>query len=103
MDYLFLFFSHIHQETFLSESVHILIKEEPSFFEHFYLFLLPREILELAESKQMLVILKNSLIEHNNKWDTLMVEKIIENIEKNGYVIELYRQKHLEYLMSEKN
>ena len=103
MDYLFLFFSHIHQDTFHSESVHILTKEEPSFFDRIYLFLLPREILELAESKQMLDILKNALIENNNKCDALMVEQIIENIEKNGYAIKLYRQKHLEYLMSEKN
>ena len=103
MDYLFLFFSHNHQGTFHSESVHILTKEEPSFFDRIYLFLLPREILELAESKQMLDILKNALIENNNKYDALMVEEIIENIEKNGYAIKLYRQKHLEYLMSEKN
>ena len=60
------------------------------------LYLLPEELLSLAESKFML---KNLLKKQKNSSVKIMIKRVIEKVKKKK-VIKIYRQEHLKYLMN---
>ena len=93
INYLYRYFNYLWLDKFLCET--------SSVYDDLYepiIYLLPKEILELSQSISKLKYLKTIVLNLNNEEEAQMIQKIINEAEKESR-IGIYRRFHLDCLM----